>query len=109
MRTPLSSPGDAGDSEAGSLEGWTDRQCPGLGPVVAGLPIALNTLSVCLLRVQPSETCGPFRGLETIYKSGKRWVLVLEKSNPNITWFAWVYQHLFENKSLLFFMSVALM
>ncbi|XP_039571892.1 transmembrane channel-like protein 6 [Passer montanus] len=65
-------------------------------------------LSYTIWSVQPSETCGPFRGLETIYESGKRWVLVLEKSNPNITWFAWVYQHLLENTSLLFFMSVAL-
>lgn len=59
--------------------------------------------------MQPSKTCGPFQGLETIYESGKSWVLVLEKSSPNITWFAWVYQHLLENTSLLFFMSVALM
>ncbi|NXT14080.1 TMC6 protein, partial [Prunella fulvescens] len=65
-------------------------------------------LSYTIWSVQPSETCGPFRGLETIYQSGKRWVLVLEKSNPNITWFAWVYQHLLENTCLLFFMSVAL-
>ncbi|NWZ86123.1 TMC6 protein, partial [Poecile atricapillus] len=65
-------------------------------------------LSYTIWSVQPSETCGPFRGLETIYKSGKSWVLVLEKSNPNITWFTWFYQHLLENTSLLFFMSVAL-
>ncbi|NWV92098.1 TMC6 protein, partial [Machaerirhynchus nigripectus] len=65
-------------------------------------------LSYTIWSVQPSETCGPFRGLETIYKSGKRWVLVLEKSNPNVTWFAWAYQHLLENTCLLFFMSVAL-
>ncbi|NWX62759.1 TMC6 protein, partial [Promerops cafer] len=66
-------------------------------------------LSYTIWSAQPSETCGPFRGLETIYKSGKRWVLVLEKSNPNITWFAWVYQHLLENTCLLFFVSMALM
>ncbi|RMB95196.1 hypothetical protein DUI87_28183 [Hirundo rustica rustica] len=65
-------------------------------------------LSYTIWSVQPSENCGPFRGLETIYKSGKSWVLVLEKSNPNITWFAWVYQHLLENTCLLFFVSVAL-
>uniref|UniRef100_A0A8D2QTF1 Transmembrane channel-like protein n=1 Tax=Zosterops lateralis melanops TaxID=1220523 RepID=A0A8D2QTF1_ZOSLA len=65
-------------------------------------------LSYTIWTAHPSETCGPFRGLETIYESGKRWVLVLEKSNPNITWFAWVYQNLLENTSLLFFMSVAL-
>lgn len=33
---------------------------------------------------------------------------MLEKSNPNITWFAWVYQHLLENTCLLFFTSMAL-
>uniref|UniRef100_A0A8C3QXK7 Transmembrane channel-like protein n=1 Tax=Cyanoderma ruficeps TaxID=181631 RepID=A0A8C3QXK7_9PASS len=65
-------------------------------------------LSYTIWSVRPSETCGPFRGLETIYESGKRWVLVLEKSNPNITWFAWVYQHLLEDTSLLFCMSVIL-
>ncbi|NXQ58638.1 TMC6 protein, partial [Anthoscopus minutus] len=65
-------------------------------------------LSYTIWSVQPSETCGPFRGLETIYESGKRWVLVLEKSNPNITWFTWFYQHLLENTCLLFFMSMAL-
>ncbi|NXE96746.1 TMC6 protein, partial [Menura novaehollandiae] len=65
--------------------------------------------SYTIWSVQPSETCGPFRGLETIYKSGKRWVLVLEKSNPSITWFTWVHQHLLENTCLLFVASWVLM
>ncbi|NXQ50227.1 TMC6 protein, partial [Catharus fuscescens] len=69
---------------------------------------AATFFSYTIWSVQPSETCGPFRGLETIYKSGKRWMLVLEKSNPNITWFAWVYQYLLENACLQFFMSAAL-
>uniref|UniRef100_A0A663DLS3 Transmembrane channel-like protein n=1 Tax=Aquila chrysaetos chrysaetos TaxID=223781 RepID=A0A663DLS3_AQUCH len=62
-------------------------------------------LSYTIWSVRPSETCGPFQGLENIYKSGKTWVQVLEKSNPNITWFAWVHQHLVENTFLLFFVS----
>ncbi|XP_076209736.1 transmembrane channel-like protein 6 isoform X2 [Aptenodytes patagonicus] len=66
-------------------------------------------LSYTIWSVQPSETCGPFQGLETIYKSGKTWVQVLEKSNPNITWFTWVHQHLVENTFLLFFMSGVLL
>lgn len=65
-------------------------------------------LSYTIWSVQPSDTCGPFRGMETIYESGKRWVLVLEKSNPNIAWFAWVYQHLLANTCLLLLMSLAL-
>ncbi|XP_055553242.1 transmembrane channel-like protein 6 isoform X6 [Falco cherrug] len=66
-------------------------------------------LSYTIWSVQPSETCGPFQGLETIYKSGKTWVQVLEKSNPNITWLAWVLQHLVENPFLLFFVSGVLL
>ncbi|XP_069655622.1 transmembrane channel-like protein 6 isoform X1 [Haliaeetus albicilla] len=66
-------------------------------------------LSYTIWSVRPSETCGPFQGLENIYKSGKTWVQVLEKSNPNITWFAWVHQHLVENTFLLFFVSGVLL
>ncbi|XP_074778015.1 transmembrane channel-like protein 6 isoform X2 [Athene noctua] len=62
-------------------------------------------LSYAIWSVRPSETCGPFQGLETIYKSGKTWVQVLEKSNPNITWLTWVHQHLVESTLLLFFLS----
>ncbi|NXC68141.1 TMC6 protein, partial [Anhinga anhinga] len=66
-------------------------------------------LSYTIWSVQPSETCGPFQGMETIYKSGKTWVQVLEKSNPNITWFTWVHHHLLENTFLLFFVSGVLL
>ncbi|XP_035756029.1 transmembrane channel-like protein 6 [Egretta garzetta] len=62
-------------------------------------------LSYTIWSVRPSETCGPFQGLETISKSRKTWMQLLEKSNPNITWFAWVHQHLVENTFLLFFLS----
>ncbi|KAM6118846.1 transmembrane channel-like protein 6 [Phoenicopterus ruber ruber] len=65
--------------------------------------------SCTIWSVRPSATCGPFQGLETIYKSGKTWLQVLERSNPNITWFAWVYQHLVENTFLLFFVSGVLL
>ncbi|NWX15432.1 TMC6 protein, partial [Aegotheles bennettii] len=66
-------------------------------------------LSYTIWSVRPSETCGPFQGLETIYKSVKTWVQVLEKSNPNIAWFTWVHQHLVENPFLLFFVSGVLL
>ncbi|NXJ83961.1 TMC6 protein, partial [Trogon melanurus] len=66
-------------------------------------------LSYTIWSVRPSEGCGPFRGLETIYKSGKTWVQVLERSNPNITWFTWVHQHVLENTVPLFVMSMVLL
>ncbi|KAM9222249.1 transmembrane channel-like protein 6 [Leptosomus discolor] len=70
---------------------------------------AATFLSYTIWSVQPSETCGPFRGLETIYKSGNNWVQVLKKSNPNITWIAWVHQHVVENTFLFFFVSGVLL
>ncbi|KAM6403691.1 transmembrane channel-like protein 6 [Rhynochetos jubatus] len=62
-------------------------------------------LSYTIWSVRPSETCGPFQGLETIYKAGKTWVQVLEESSPSITWFAWVPQYVVENTLLLFLAS----
>ncbi|KAM6245489.1 transmembrane channel-like protein 6 [Porphyrio hochstetteri] len=61
-------------------------------------------LSYTIWSMRPSETCGPFQGLETIYKSGQTWMQVLEKSNPNITWLVWGCQPL-----LLQFMSAILL
>ncbi|XP_067164282.1 transmembrane channel-like protein 6 isoform X2 [Apteryx mantelli] len=66
-------------------------------------------LSYTIWSVKPSETCGPFQGMETIYESGKTWVRLLEKSNPNITWFTWVHQYLLENTFFLFFVSGVLL
>ncbi|XP_054026650.1 transmembrane channel-like protein 6 isoform X1 [Dryobates pubescens] len=66
-------------------------------------------ISYTIWSVRPSETCGPFQGIETMYESGKTWVQVLEKSNPNITWFTWVHQHLVENTFPLFFVSGVLL
>nr|XP_009667100.1 PREDICTED: transmembrane channel-like protein 6 [Struthio camelus australis] len=66
-------------------------------------------LSYTIWSVKPSETCGPFQGLETIYESGKTWVRLLEKSNPNITWFTWIYQYLVENTFFFFVVSGVLL
>ncbi|XP_062447394.1 transmembrane channel-like protein 6 [Rhea pennata] len=59
--------------------------------------------------VKPSETCGPFQGMETIYESGKTWVHLLEKSSPNVTWFTWIHLYLVENTALLFLTSGGLL
>jgi len=64
-----------------------------------------QTDSLCLLRVKPSETCGPFQGLQTIYQTLKVWVELLEESNPNIAWFSWIPQYLVENTIFLFFLT----
>ncbi|NXV83789.1 TMC6 protein, partial [Atlantisia rogersi] len=70
---------------------------------------AVIFLCYTIWSMQPSETCGPFQGLETIHNSGQTWMQVLEKCNPNITWFIWVYQHLVENPLLPLFMTLFLL
>ncbi|XP_048345939.1 transmembrane channel-like protein 6 isoform X2 [Sphaerodactylus townsendi] len=62
-------------------------------------------LSYTIWSVRPSEICGPFQSLTTVYDSGKMWVTQLEKSNPNLTWFTWIHQHMIQNTFFLFVMS----
>uniref|UniRef100_A0A8B9R4H9 Transmembrane channel-like protein n=1 Tax=Anas platyrhynchos TaxID=8839 RepID=A0A8B9R4H9_ANAPL len=64
-------------------------------------------ISYIIWSVKPSETCGPFQGLETIYKSVNVWAKLMEKSSPNITWLTWIQQYLVENTFFLFFVSGA--
>ncbi|KAM4604329.1 transmembrane channel-like protein 6b isoform 1-T2 [Polymixia lowei] len=52
--------------------------------------------------ITPSSSCGPFRGLGTMFQSGKRWVEQLERDNPNLSWLAWVHSYLVENPLFLF-------
>ncbi|NXI69289.1 TMC6 protein, partial [Anseranas semipalmata] len=66
-------------------------------------------VSYTIWSVKPSETCGPFQGLETIYKSVNVWAKLLEESSPNITWFTWIHQYLVENTFFLFFLSMVLL
>nr|XP_056723316.1 transmembrane channel-like protein 6 [Euleptes europaea] len=62
-------------------------------------------LSYTIWSVRPSEKCGPFQSLATIYASGEMWVTQLEKSNPNLTWFTWIHQHMIQNTFFLFVIS----
>ncbi|XP_040542550.1 transmembrane channel-like protein 6 isoform X1 [Gallus gallus] len=62
-------------------------------------------VSYTIWSVKPSETCGPFQGLQTIYQTLKVWVELLEESNPNIAWFSWIPQYLVENTIFLFFLT----
>ncbi|XP_029454960.1 transmembrane channel-like protein 6 isoform X2 [Rhinatrema bivittatum] len=59
--------------------------------------------------VKPSATCGPFQTLETISEAGKVWVQELEKSNPRLPWFTWIYHYLVENTFCIFLASGVLL
>ncbi|NWX94340.1 TMC6 protein, partial [Nothoprocta pentlandii] len=58
---------------------------------------------------KPSAACGPFRGSESIYESGKGWLRSLESSQPALSWFASIPQHLLESTAFLFLASGVLL
>ncbi|XP_067860148.1 transmembrane channel-like protein 6 [Heptranchias perlo] len=47
--------------------------------------------------IKPSQVCGPFRTLNTIYDSAKIWFRQLEKEDSNFFWFSWIHRYLVEN------------
>ncbi|KAJ8389683.1 hypothetical protein AAFF_G00115590 [Aldrovandia affinis] len=63
---------------------------------------AAVSVTYTMWTLKPSSECGPFRGLPTMFLSGKRWVLELEKANPNLAWLTWVHTYLMENPIFLF-------
>uniref|UniRef100_UPI0037E7A3C4 transmembrane channel-like protein 6b n=1 Tax=Semicossyphus pulcher TaxID=241346 RepID=UPI0037E7A3C4 len=62
--------------------------------------------SVCVTytmwSIKPSSSCGPFRGLNTMFQAGKHWVEELEKDNPNLSLLARAHSYLVENPFFLF-------
>ncbi|KAK9406974.1 transmembrane channel-like 6 [Crotalus adamanteus] len=66
-------------------------------------------LSYTIWAIKPSEMCGPFQTFDTIYDSWKVWVLKLEESNPNITWFTWIHQNLFQTSYFLLLITAILL
>ncbi|XP_017333894.1 transmembrane channel-like protein 6b isoform X1 [Ictalurus punctatus] len=62
--------------------------------------------SVCVTytmwTIKPSQSCGPFRGLNTMFQAGKKWVGALANDNPNLNWLTWVHTYLVENPFFLF-------
>ncbi|KAL2089847.1 hypothetical protein ACEWY4_014535 [Coilia grayii] len=55
--------------------------------------------------IKPSENCGPFRGLDTMIQSGKKWVKDLEETNSKLAWLTWVHTYLVENPVIFLFVT----
>ncbi|XP_037546160.1 transmembrane channel-like protein 6b [Nematolebias whitei] len=62
--------------------------------------------SVCVTytmwSIKPSKSCGPFRGLNTMFQAGKFWMQKLEEKNPNLSMLAKAHTYLVENPFFLF-------
>ncbi|XP_033895102.3 transmembrane channel-like protein 6b isoform X2 [Acipenser ruthenus] len=68
-------------------------------PSFLGVAVAVT---YTIWTIKPSEGCGPFRTLNTMFESGKIWVRQLEEMNSNFSWFTWIHKYLVENPFFLF-------
>nr|XP_013002545.1 transmembrane channel-like protein 6 isoform X2 [Cavia porcellus] len=66
-------------------------------------------LCYAVWQVKPSDTCGPFRTLRTMYEAGTVWVRHLEQAGPGAQWLSWLRRYLVENTFFLFLASALLM
>ncbi|XP_043108628.1 transmembrane channel-like protein 6b isoform X2 [Puntigrus tetrazona] len=56
--------------------------------------------------IRPSQRCGPFQGLRTMFEAGKLWVQELAAVNPNLQWLASAHSYLVENPLFLILSAV---
>ncbi|NWH34343.1 TMC5 protein, partial [Chloropsis hardwickii] len=61
----------------------------------------LCVVGVTVWRVKPSEECGPFRGLSSMYAALTEWIQVLE-GYPASKWVAWIYHNLISSQLFFF-------
>ncbi|XP_015271592.1 PREDICTED: transmembrane channel-like protein 5 [Gekko japonicus] len=65
----------------------------------------LSVIAVIVWRMKPSETCGPFRGLETIFAAISGWIAILTTYSSSL-WIVWIYHNLLESVHFFFILSV---
>uniref|UniRef100_A0A8C6XVH2 Transmembrane channel-like protein n=1 Tax=Naja naja TaxID=35670 RepID=A0A8C6XVH2_NAJNA len=71
-------------------------------PSFAGV---LSVIAVTVWRREPSEACGPFRGLKAPFEAISGWISVLT-SSPSSGWVVWIYHNLIESTHFFFILSI---
>ncbi|NXN31857.1 TMC5 protein, partial [Nycticryphes semicollaris] len=65
----------------------------------------LSVIGVTVWRLKPSEGCGPFRGLPSMYAAVSEWITMLENHTPS-KWVVWIYHNLITSVLFFFILSV---
>uniref|UniRef100_A0A8D2NBK5 Transmembrane channel-like protein n=1 Tax=Zonotrichia albicollis TaxID=44394 RepID=A0A8D2NBK5_ZONAL len=73
-------------------------------------PSFLGVLSLFFhtLRLKPSEECGPFRGLPSMYAAVDEWIQMLERYTVS-KWVVWIYHNLIASELFFFIISTAVL
>uniref|UniRef100_A0A8B9NRW4 Transmembrane channel-like protein n=1 Tax=Accipiter nisus TaxID=211598 RepID=A0A8B9NRW4_9AVES len=73
-------------------------------------PSFLGVLSLFshTFRIKPSEECGPFRGLSSMYAAVSEWIEILENYTAS-KWVVWIYHNLISSELFFFILSVVVM
>ncbi|XP_061847997.1 transmembrane channel-like protein 5 [Colius striatus] len=66
----------------------------------------LSVIGVTVWRLKPSEACGPFRGLPSMYAAVSEWIKILENYTAS-KWVVWIYYNLISSE-LFFFVLTAI-
>uniref|UniRef100_A0A8C3QWW4 Transmembrane channel-like protein n=1 Tax=Cyanoderma ruficeps TaxID=181631 RepID=A0A8C3QWW4_9PASS len=64
----------------------------------------LSVIGVTVWRLKPSEECGPFRGLSSMYAAVAGWIQILESYTAS-KWVAWIYHNLITSALFFFILS----
>ncbi|XP_014108281.1 PREDICTED: transmembrane channel-like protein 5 isoform X2 [Pseudopodoces humilis] len=64
----------------------------------------LSVIGVTVWRLKPSEECGPFRGLSSMYAAVTEWIQILESYTAS-KWVVWIYHNLITNELFFFILS----
>ncbi|NXL15244.1 TMC5 protein, partial [Setophaga kirtlandii] len=68
----------------------------------------LSVIGVTIWRLKPSEECGPFRGLPSMYASVDEWIQTLESYTVS-KWVVWIYHNLISSELFFFIISTVVL
>ncbi|XP_030591966.1 transmembrane channel-like protein 6 [Archocentrus centrarchus] len=91
-----------------SKKPWRATQMTTLFTCLLWFPSFLGAVGSVIYTVwiiKPSEVCGPFRNLTTMFEAGQMWTRYLEDAHPILKGLSRVYDCVIENPVLLFLVS----
>uniref|UniRef100_A0A8C6IKS9 Transmembrane channel-like protein n=1 Tax=Melopsittacus undulatus TaxID=13146 RepID=A0A8C6IKS9_MELUD len=68
----------------------------------------LSVIGVTVWRLKPSEGCGPFRGLSSMYAAVSEWIEILENYTAS-KWVVWIYHNLITSEIFFFILSTSIL